>query len=83
MVAGCLKVAYMTNVQQVEATVGDYKPLARAADHCPPFRQVVPSNDFLAKIHRPILAKPGALATSFKFTAEIVRHARLDYECGV
>jgi hypothetical protein len=57
MVPRRLQVGHMTEVEEVEATVGDHQAFAASAHGCPPGRQLFPGNNLLAEFHARILAK--------------------------
>src|SRR6266566_2775214 len=68
----------MADVQQIEAAVGDHQPLASGSYLRPPLGQVFPSNDFLTKIHRHILAQvfPAWKQEVEKWEAHLVKYRR-------
>ena len=56
LVTSRFKVAYVPKVKEVKAAVGNDEPLAALAEVFSPFRQLVPRDNLVAKIHIEILA---------------------------
>ena len=46
----------MSEMEQIETTIGDDEFLAALSQRLPPLRQLVPGNNLVAKIHGEILA---------------------------